>query len=217
VQSPAVQHAHSLLRCSLASIIRADTTKSSSSTAASSNTTRSKKARAQTELLQRFNRHGMLVLDSNLTRNTNPQPMETTEQKLQASYHSSLAHSLELVDLEREVAPVYNQLAIGRGFFQSLGSRKSTVGASADTLERYDVALASFRRELASLPSIDAPTVAKHSVQHIPPSDEARNILLELTATARGMNKAAIAAKQIREEEGNQQLIVFSTGSEQGQ
>lgn len=201
-----------------------------------SNTTRSKKARAQTELLQRFNRHGMLVLDSGVNGQTNNNingagaASVGTEQTIQTTYHTQLAHSLDLVDLAVEPTPSYNTLPIGVDSFASLGARKMPSAAAssssqptlghedekshAERLLRYRQA---FQHELADTLSYttNGPDV-RRTVNHLPPSGESRSILLELTSTARGMNKAAIAAKQLREESG-QQLIVFSTGNEPGQ
>lgn len=159
----------------------------------------------------------MLVLDSNLTaaRNASAAEPSTSEAKLQSTYHSSLASSLNLVDLSHEVAPTYNQLAIGRNFFQALGSRKTT-STTAESKEHNHELAARFVSELDALSTIDATNAIRHSVQHIPASSESRSILLDLTNTARGLNKAAIAAKQLRDE-GQQQLIVFSTGNEPGQ
>lgn len=206
----------------------ADPSKSSGSSAPSSNTTRSKKARAQTELLQKFNRHGMLVLDSTLgqqqaqQRNANTS-LAATEQKLQSAYHASLSSSLDLVDLSVEPVPSYNTLSIGELSFASMGARKSGVSMSAETVERIKEAMRAFEHEIDALPGVDSsPSLSSSQASSISPShfiprsDVSRSILLDLTSTARGMNKAAIAAKQLREE-SSQQLIVFSTGDEPGQ
>jgi hypothetical protein len=235
-------------------ILQADHSKSSGSEAApSSNTTRSKKARAQTELLQKFNRHGMLVLDSNLnnsgkSNNNASAPMDTSVDRLQASYHSSLSSSLDLLDLSIAPAPSYNTLSLNANVFESLGARRAGAGARKTEGEvreerrRYEEGVQAFLKELGAFPSLaldtstdqsrgaksssSAAKASAHSVQHIPASAQSRDILLELTSTARGMNKAAIAAKQLKEEQSSssassrlngpsssQQLIVFSTNS----
>ena len=235
-------------------VLGADPTKSSggSSLGPLSNVARSRKARAQTELLQRYNRHGMLVLDSNLhtphathhARNASTSGggghvgesgLAPAETKLQQSYHAGLARSLELTDLEKEVPPVYNELPIsaGRGFFapssSSSSSSSSNAGSNGAALGRKEAHAPAdgaqqahaaesarlFRSELASWSCVATPA-APHSVQHVPDSASSLALVLQLTATARGMNKAAIAAKQLREEGTGQQLVVFSMGDEPG-
>jgi len=216
-------------------VLHADPTRSSGAAAPASNTTRSRKARAQTELLQRYNRHGMLVLDNNLhgagaaaavARNNAVSAIPahgSAEQKLQSSYHAGLASSLEFVDLSREVAPVYNQLPVvfSRGFFFAAGGGANGHGGaagSADNAQVVNAAQDRFREEMKGWSCASAPVggpAPPHSVQHIPDSASSLQLVLQLTATARGMNKAAIAAKQLREE-GSQQLVVFSTGDDAG-
>jgi len=213
-------------------VLAADPTRPNTASTSIESLSRSRKARAQSELLRKFNRHGMLVLDSSSNNGKSPAPTTTrnasttrqgadataaADSVRQSEYHSTLAAELELRDLEADATPQYHELTIsnsGKGLFQSATTRQPIlIAADEPSLEERRAASASFMAELSAM---TAQAAAPQPV-HLPSNEDSVRCLLQLTRMATGMNKAAIAAKQLRDESSNSDdgssapLVVFST------
>ena len=163
----------------------------------------SKKSRAQMELLKKYNRHGMLVLDTSAAgksseashRSTTPtpagaQPVPSDDQR----YHQRLSDSMTLTDLQEEVKVEYEVLPLQRkGFFaESGGSGAAGKGVKGEEgeAEANEKAIRSFNRETREW-RIDAVRDA------LPLPSQALVVLQEVSLASRAMNRAATLTEQI--------------------
>ena len=163
----------------------------------------SKKSRAQMELLKKYNRHGMLVLDTTTAAKANGSQSASTitpgssAQSISGDdqhYHQQLNDSLTLTDLQEEVKVEYEVLPLQRkGFFaESGGSGAAGRGVEGEQCddEANEKAVRSFNREVKEWRSdvvLDA----------LPLPSQALVVLQEVSLASRAMNRAATLTQQI--------------------
>ena len=161
----------------------------------------SKKNRAQMELLRKYNRHGMLVLDTtggkqsgaqstNTTSTTDAQSISGDDQR----YHQQLSDSLTLTDLQEEVKVEYEVLPLQRkGFFAESGGSgaagRGVKGEQGDE-EANEKAVRSFHREVKEWRR----DVVREA---LPLPSQALVVLQEVSLASRAMNRAATLSEQI--------------------
>ena len=154
-----------------------------------------KKSRAQMELFRKYNRHGMLVLDTSAgksatTTTTAAQTIASDDQR----YHQQLSDSLTLTDLQEEVKVEYEVLPLQRkGFFaESGGSGAAGRGVKGELVddEANEKAVRAFNREVKEW-RMDAVRDA------LPLPSQAVVVLQEVSLASRAMNRAATLTQQI--------------------
>ena len=165
----------------------------------------SKKSRAQAELVKKFNRHGMLVLDSTMDRSKErlggvgvggegggaAGVTGRTVKQEEEKYHTDLRDSLTLTDLQEERAVHYDVLPLQRkGFFtDAKGGGAKAKGEEGDDSARA-AALQSFVSE------VDRWTLERVP-EALPSPDKALALLQEVSLASRAMNRAAFLTQQI--------------------
>ena len=170
----------------------------------------SKKGRAQMELLRKYNRHGMLVLDTTIGKSNSGQPNAASSTTTTAAqtitsddqrYHQQLSDSLTLTDLQEEVKVEYEVLPLQRkGFFaEGSGSAGKGVKGEQDEEEANEKAVRSFNREVREW--------RKDVVRDaLPLPSQALVVLQEVSLASRAMNRAASLTEQIH---ARQQTTTF--------
>ena len=175
----------------------------------------SKKARAQAELVRKFNCHGMLVLDSSHAPSVSEQGGEGPPVKDEGeAYHRELNDSLTLRDLQREEAAHYELLPLKRrgGFFLDGGPRgKAATSEEEEARRRQGVQ--------AFMQEVDGWTPER--IHHaLPPPTQALALLHSVALTSRAMNRAAFLTQQIHAKQStlslDAELPASSSGSAEG-
>ena len=162
----------------------------------------SKKSRAQMELMRKYNRHGMLVLDTTAGKaggaqpDAQPAPAAAGVQFISGDdqrYHQRLNDSLTLTDLLEEVAVEYEVLPLQRnGFFaESGGGGAAGRGVKGEQdEEEAGKAVRSFNREVGEW--------RREAVRDaLPLPSQALVVLQEVSLASRAMNRAATLSEQI--------------------
>ena len=153
----------------------------------------SKKSRAQAELVKKFNRHGMLVLDSSHAPPGAGQGAVggQTVKEEEDTYHRELNASLTLKDLQQETGVYYDVLPLQRrgGFFVE-GQGKGKAASSVEEDERRRQGVKDFLGE------VDGWT-ADRVVHALPAPSQALALLQSVSLTSRAMNRAAFLTQQI--------------------
>ena len=176
----------------------------------------SKKARAGMELISRWNRHGMLVLESARDR-----PKEDgaaaggaaaadgagdagrAVKEEEAKYHRDLSDSLTLKDLNVDAAVHYDVLPLQRRGFAMEGGRKR-LKTDEDDSRRLQY-IAAFRQE--------AEDWKPDSVHHaLPQPARCLSLLTQLSLSSRAMNRAAVLTQQIHNRQNTLGLSGESSG-----
>ena len=159
----------------------------------------SKKSRAQMELMRKYNRHGMLVLDTTAGKSNGSQPITTPTATAAGAqpitsddqrYHQRLNDSLTLTDLQEEVAVEYEVLPLQRnGFFAEGGgsgaAARAVKGEQGDE-EENSKAVRSFSREVREWRQ----DVVRDA---LPLPSQALVVLQEVSLASRAMNRAGHA------------------------
>ena len=152
----------------------------------------SKKSRAQAELVKKFNRHGMLVLDASAPVRKDDGASGVTGHTVkeeEEKYHRQLNDSLTLTDLQEDVPVHYDVLPLQRRGFFTETSKAKHVKTEEDEARRQQATRA-FTAE------VDAWT-AQHVRDAFPPPSASLAVLQELSLASRAMNRAAALTQQI--------------------